>query len=352
MYVWTGMVLPKKFEENIRNICRNINKDFNVSELSFTLPQHISLKTSFNVSNYQEVIEFMKEQLKIFNETNIKIIDIGKINGVIWFEIEENKMLRNMHELLNKKLYAEFDIPEIKFDGTNFKFHSTLFQDIENDDKLVIIYEKLKEEFQFPIELEVNEINFGISNIGQVGTYSIYDKMYCSSEIYLKQPNINELHYRQEWMQDYNTMKYNAGYDLDLSGYDKATGIIVKTNEEMLTWYNNWINKEPNKYFAYIYDNKINEPIGEVYYYLDNDKYNIGILIQDKYRGRGLSKFGIELLCEIAKQNGISELYDTFESNRINVIKIFKNTGFKVISKGTIKKFDNDLETVIMIKKL
>ena len=39
-------------------------------------------------------------------------------------------------------------------------------------------YEKLKKEFQFPIELEINEINFGISDVGQVGTYSVYDK--CS----------------------------------------------------------------------------------------------------------------------------------------------------------------------------
>lgn len=54
----------------------------------------------------------MKEQLKTFKNTKIKIIDIGKINVVIWFEIEENKMLRNMHELLNKKLYDKFNIPE------------------------------------------------------------------------------------------------------------------------------------------------------------------------------------------------------------------------------------------------
>ena len=83
-----------------------------------------------------------------------------------------------MHELLNKKLYDEFNIQKIKFDGVNFKFHSTIFQDIENDDKLTKIYEKLKKEFQFPIELEINEINFGISDVGQVGTYSVYDK--CS----------------------------------------------------------------------------------------------------------------------------------------------------------------------------
>lgn len=32
----------------------------------------------------------------------------------------------------------------------------------------------------------------------------------------------------------------------------------------------------------------IDEPIGEVYYYLDNDIHSMGIVIQDKYRGRGI----------------------------------------------------------------
>ena len=43
---------------------------------------------------------------------------------------------------------------------------------------------------------------------------------------YLKVPSVDELHYRQEWMKDSKTMSYNAGYDMELKGYDKATGIM------------------------------------------------------------------------------------------------------------------------------
>ena len=103
------------------------------------------------------------------------------------------------------------------------------------------------------------------------------------SKVYLKVPTKDELHYRQEWMRDPDTMSYNAGYDMEFNGYNKETGTIAKTDEEMLNWYNNWINKEPDKYFAYIYDFNIEEPIGEVYYYLDNDIHSMGILIQNKY---------------------------------------------------------------------
>lgn len=148
-------------------------------------------------------------------------------------------------------------------------------------------------------------------------------------QVYLKVPNIDELHYRQEWMKDPKTMSYNAGYDMDLKDYDKATGTIAKTDEEMITWYNNWINKEPDKYFAYIYDNEISEPIGEIYYYLDNGIHSMGILIQDKYRGEGYSYNALLELEKIAfEKNNISELSDIVPLDRTGAIKTFQKAGF------------------------
>lgn len=149
------------------------------------------------------------------------------------------------------------------------------------------------------------------------------------SNIYLRVPSIDELNYRQEWMKDSKTMSYNASYDMDLKGYDKETGTITKTDEEMIKWYNNWINKEPDKYFAYIYDNEIVEPIGEVYYYFDNDIHSMGIVIQDKYRGKGYSYSALLELERIAfEKNNISELSDIIPLDRIGAIKTFKKAGF------------------------
>lgn len=50
----------------------------------------------------------------------------------------------------------------------------------------------------------------------------------------------------------------------------------------MKTWYYKWINKEPT-FFAYIYDKKIKESVGEICYYFDNNIYNIEFLIIYKY---------------------------------------------------------------------
>ena len=63
MYVWAGLIFDKNSENNIRNICKEINSNYGLSELSFTLPQHVSLKTSFDTENYIEVIKNIKEIL-------------------------------------------------------------------------------------------------------------------------------------------------------------------------------------------------------------------------------------------------------------------------------------------------
>ncbi len=160
-----------------------------------------------------------------------------------------------------------------------------------------------------------------------------------NKSIYLKVPNINELHYRQEWMKDINTMSYNAGYDMDLKGYDKETGIIAKTDEEMITWYNNWTNKEPDKYFAYIYDKEIEEPIGEVYYYLENNIHSMGIIIQNKYRGNGYSYIALLELEKIAfEKNKINELSDFIPKERVSAIKSFEKAGFIITGKENVRK--------------
>lgn len=151
------------------------------------------------------------------------------------------------------------------------------------------------------------------------------------ANIILKVPSKQELHYRQSWMKDEKTMSYNSGYDIDLKGYNKQIGTITKTKEEMLLWYDNWINKEPHKYFAYIYDELIKEPIGEVYYYLNNDTYSVGIVIQDKYRGQGYASKALVALEKVAfEKNNINELSDYIPVDRTLAIKTFQKAGFIV----------------------
>ena len=148
-------------------------------------------------------------------------------------------------------------------------------------------------------------------------------------KVYLSIPTIDDMKYRQMWMNNPKTMSYNKGLDLDIAGYNKETGTISKTDEEMLDWYNKWINKEPDRFYAFIYSEDEDEPVGEIYYYLDGDIHSMGILIDEKFRGKGYSYPALLELEKIAfEKNNINELSDIFPSDRVSAIKTFEKAGF------------------------
>ena len=184
MYIWIGLVLEKDDENYIRNICKEENKYFNINEQAFTLPQHISLKTSFNVDEYVKVIQYLKEELKDINAIDLETCNLTIIDGkVIWLDIEENTFLRELHNKINLLLKEKFNIGLSGFDGENFKFHSTLFQETvynENINKIGLI---LKEKMKIPFLVHIKELSFGISEVGRVGTYKIIDKIELKNPI-------------------------------------------------------------------------------------------------------------------------------------------------------------------------
>lgn len=60
----------------------------------------------------------------------------------------------------------------------------------------------------------------------------------------------------------------------------------------------------------------------------------------------------MKLLCEVAKNNGIEYLYDNFEIDRGNTLKIFQSFGFEIVKKLTWKKFNKDVDGVLVRIKL
>lgn len=148
-------------------------------------------------------------------------------------------------------------------------------------------------------------------------------------KVELRIPNLEDMKYRKAWMLDPKTMSYNKGFNLDIPGYDAKTGTIKKSDEELQVWYKKWINNEPDRCFFYIYEVGVNTPIGETYFYKDDEKYKMGILIIDEYRGCGYSEPALRELMKIAfLKYGISELTDTFPISREAARKLFKKCGF------------------------
>jgi len=168
------------------------------------------------------------------------------------------------------------------------------------------------------------------------------------NDICLYVPKLKDYWYEEKIESDSLTMDYNAGYDVSYYGYHYDTGCIDFPIEKWNDVFNK--RKEENRFFAYIKDNKINEYVGYVNYQYNknNNRFECGILIESKYRNKGYSKIALKLLCDIAKKNGIKELYDTFELERTNVLKLFQEVGFEIVEELPLEKFGKKVQGVLV----
>lgn len=164
-------------------------------------------------------------------------------------------------------------------------------------------------------------------------------------------PELKDYWYEQKLQSDPKTMEYNAGYNVSYFGYHYDTGCIDFPENKWQESYERRIKE--NRYFAYLKDLSNNEFVGYVNYHFNknDNRYDCGIVIEFKHRGKGYSKEGLKLLCEKAKSDGIDSLYDNFEKDRAN-IKIFLDLGFEIIEKTTWKKFGKDIEGIVVKKIL
>ena len=161
-------------------------------------------------------------------------------------------------------------------------------------------------------------------------------------------PNIEDYWYEQKIQSDPLSMSYNAGYDVSYYGYHYDTGCIDFPKEK---WNESFEKREnENRYFAYIKDNDINEYVGYVNYHYNknSNRYECGIVIEYKYRGKGYSKKALKLLCDTARNNGIKELYDNFELDRNNILNVFMSVGFKIVEEQSWKKFNKEVKGVLV----
>lgn len=165
-------------------------------------------------------------------------------------------------------------------------------------------------------------------------------------------PKLEDYWYQEKIQGDPKTMYYNAGYDVNYDGYHFDTGCIDFPKEKWKKVFENRLKE--NKFLAYIIETTNNEFVGYVnYQYNSSDKrYDCGILIEDKYRNRGYAKQSLELLLDVAKKNGVKEVYDSFEISRKSSLKLFLDIGFEIVDRFKIKKNSLEEECVLIKKAL
>lgn len=154
------------------------------------------------------------------------------------------------------------------------------------------------------------------------------------NRLYLHIPSYEELYYRQKILSQPDTMSYNKGYELGFANYNNETGCIDFRNEFWSNWHSRWISNEPERFYAYIAEEKSNNYIGEVSFHYDKGSniHCIGIVIEAKHRGKGYCSEGLIKLEEKAfDELNIDKLRNHIPIERKSAILGHKKAGFKEI---------------------
>lgn len=148
------------------------------------------------------------------------------------------------------------------------------------------------------------------------------------SGISLHVPEYSELWYRQRLLADPDTMSYNKEYS-------SKNGCIDFPEENWRSWYDYWIAGTSDRFYAYIVLG--GKFIGEVnlhknsYKGLYDDWYDMGIVIEARYRGNGYAAKALDLLLETAfGELGASSVHNEFERYRAAALRLHLNAGFSV----------------------
>ena len=136
-------------------------------------------------------------------------------------------------------------------------------------------------------------------------------------ELYL--PTLEDMWFRQTMLEDEETMSYNHAWG----------GTVSFPKDRWADWYQYWIiEHDGQRYYRYL-KNEDDAFVGEIAYHYDPnyDGYMANVIIYAKYRHQGYGRGGLKMLCDIAKKNGITILYDDIALDN-PAITLFLKEGF------------------------
>ena len=170
MYLWIGCKLPADYETEIRTLCLQKNESLGLNTVAFSLPQHISLKISFDSPDTEKMITHLETFFAKLPPFEVKIKALDQMGSILWLTVEENPVLQNLHHELDRILEHQFQIPQHPFD-CNFQFHSTLF--LDDDTEKIGKMAGALESHCFARTLQVDTILLGTSPTGTAGDYRV-----------------------------------------------------------------------------------------------------------------------------------------------------------------------------------
>jgi 2'-5' RNA ligase len=141
----------------IRKLAVDIHSKYKTGFLASLLPPHVSLKQPFQVSSLPKLEAYfdrLAETIQPFEITltrlELKVLPFNNNEQrMLWLDVQENQILRDLHNRINRELSERFENTEAAFDGSDYHFHAT----VELGGQPAEVYRRIYAEYK---DIEVN----------------------------------------------------------------------------------------------------------------------------------------------------------------------------------------------------
>ena len=313
MVLETERLILRPWEESDAEECYKYAKDPQVGPIA-GWPVHTSVETSRQV--IRDILMVPETYAIVLKETGLPIGSIGLHHN----DLAEKDDEAELGYWLGVPYWGRGLVPEAARELLRHAFEELNLARVwcgyyEGNDKSKRVQEKLGFKYQWTTEdapvPQMSETRKGHVNLMTREDWKILITLY--------EPSLEDLWFRQVMMADPETMSYNHAWG----------GTIPFPKEEWHDWYDFWIvNHENRRFYRYLKDNS-GRFIGEIAYHYDSNRnlYVADVIVHSPYRGKGYGGTGLELLCSVAKKNGIKVLYDDIATDN-PAITMFLNHGF------------------------
>jgi len=156
----------------VRRLSWDIHRKYRTGIDVCRLPPHISLKQPFEILDLNPLEEYMIELVDSIspfevNLTGLELIPatIDRLEaGILWLNVQETALLRQLHNRLNLELTSRFEDVSAAFDGPDYHFHMT----VAIGGQTIETYQKIYNEFKD----HLTDLQYTIREVGMF----VYDE--------------------------------------------------------------------------------------------------------------------------------------------------------------------------------
>jgi len=144
-----ALLFDHRVHNTVKKLAVEMHQKYRIGFAGSQLPPHVSLKQPFLISDLPAIEAFFDHFAASIDPVDITFPSVGGPGDapVLWLEVEENEILRNLHLRLNRELAEWFPNANTQapYDGADYMFHLTvaLGPPAPFDDELVSLYRSI-----------------------------------------------------------------------------------------------------------------------------------------------------------------------------------------------------------------